>query len=53
VRLVADGLADREIDDCIALMELTIKSYLERILKRLCARNRVHAAVFVTMRGCL
>jgi two-component system, NarL family, response regulator DevR len=53
LRLVAHGFPNREIGDRLGLSDLTIKSYLEVILKQLGARNRVHAAVFATARGWL
>jgi DNA-binding NarL/FixJ family response regulator len=51
--LVADGLSNREIGERVHLSELTIKSYIEDLLKRLGARNRVHAAILATRRGWL
>lgn len=53
LRLVADGLSNREIGEQISLSELTVKSYIEDLLKRLGARNRVHAAIIATRRGWL
>jgi two-component system, NarL family, response regulator DevR len=53
MRLVAEGLSSREIGDRLALSELTIKSYLEAILKQLVARNRIQTAVVATVRGWL
>ena len=53
LRLVADGLSNREIAQQVNLSELTIKSYIEDLLKQLGARNRVHAAVLATRRGWL
>jgi DNA-binding NarL/FixJ family response regulator len=53
LRLVADGLSNREIAEHIHLSELTVKSYIEDVLKQLGARNRVHAAVLATKRGWL
>ena len=51
LRLVAQGLSNREIADRMHLSELTIKGYIEDILQRLGARNRVHAAALATRRG--
>jgi two-component system, NarL family, response regulator DevR len=51
LRLVADGLSNREIAEHVHLSELTIKSYIEDLLKQLGARNRVHAAILATRRG--
>jgi two-component system response regulator DevR len=53
LRLVADGLSNREIAEHVHLSELTIKSYIEDLLKQLGARNRVHAAILATRRGWL
>jgi two-component system response regulator DevR len=53
LRLVADGLSNREIAEHVHLSELTVKSYIEDLLKQLGARNRVHAAVLATRRGWL
>jgi two-component system, NarL family, response regulator DevR len=53
LRLVADGLSNREIAAHVNLSELTVKSYMEDLLKQLGARNRVHAAVLATRRGWL
>jgi two-component system, NarL family, response regulator DevR len=53
LRLVADGLSNREIAAHVHLSELTVKSYIEDMLKQLGARNRVHAAILATRRGWL
>jgi two-component system response regulator DevR len=53
LRLVADGLSNREIAEQVHLSELTVKSYIEDMLKQLGARNRVHAAILATRRGWL
>jgi two-component system response regulator DevR len=53
LRLVADGLSNREIAGQVHLSELTVKSYIEDLLKQLGARNRVHAAILATRRGWL
>jgi len=53
LRLVADGLSNREIAAHVHLSELTVKSYIEDLLKQLGARNRVHAAILATRRGWL
>jgi DNA-binding NarL/FixJ family response regulator len=53
LRLVADGLSNREIAEQVSLSELTVKSYIEDLLKQLGARNRVHAAMIATRRGWL
>jgi len=53
LRLVADGLSNREIAEQVQLSELTVKSYIEDLLKQLGARNRVHAAILATRHGWL
>ena len=53
LRLVADGLSNREIAERVHLSGLTVKSYIEDLLKRLGARNRAHAAILATRRGWL
>ncbi len=51
LRLVAEGLSNREIAGRSHLSEYTVKGYVEEILERLGARNRVHAAILATKRG--
>jgi two-component system response regulator DevR len=51
LRLVAEGRSNREIAERIFLSELTVKGYIEEILRQLGARNRVHAAILATKRG--
>lgn len=51
LRLVAEGLSNREIAERTHLSEYTVKGYVEDILERLGARNRVHAAILATKRG--
>jgi DNA-binding NarL/FixJ family response regulator len=51
LRLVAEGLSNREIASRTHLSEYTVKGYVEEILARLGARNRVHAAIVATKRG--
>jgi DNA-binding NarL/FixJ family response regulator len=53
LRLVSDGLSNREIAEQVHLSELTVKSYIEDLLKQLGARNRVHAAILATRHGWL
>ena len=53
LRLVADGLSNREIAEHVHLSGLTVKSYIEDLLRQLGARNRVHAAILATRRGWL
>jgi len=49
--LVAEGLSNREIATRTHLSEYTVKGYVEEILERLGARNRVHAAIVATKQG--
>jgi two-component system, NarL family, response regulator DevR len=51
LQLIAEGLSNREIGARTHLSELTVKSYVEEILRHLRARNRVHAAILATKRG--
>ncbi|HEV7664142.1 MAG TPA: response regulator transcription factor [Chloroflexota bacterium] len=51
LRLVAEGLSNREIAERTHLSEHTVKGYVEEILERLGARNRVHAAIVATKQG--
>jgi two-component system response regulator DevR len=51
LRLIAEGLSNREIAERAHLSEYTVKGYVEEILERLDARNRVHAAILATKRG--
>jgi DNA-binding NarL/FixJ family response regulator len=53
LKLVADGLSNREIGEQVHLSELTVKSYIEDLLKQMGARNRVHAAILATRNGWL
>ena len=48
---MAEGLSNREIAERRHLSEYTVKGYVEEILERLGARNRVHAAILATKRG--
>jgi DNA-binding NarL/FixJ family response regulator len=53
LRLVSDGLTNREIAEYVHLSELTVKSYIEDLLKQVGARNRVQAAILATRQGWL
>jgi GAF domain-containing protein len=48
LRLMADGLSNREIAGRVHLSENTVKSHVQEILRRLKVRNRVQAAVRAT-----
>jgi two-component system response regulator DevR len=51
LQFVAEGRSNREIAERMYLSELTVKGYIEEILRQLGARNRVHAAILATKRG--
>jgi GAF domain-containing protein len=51
LRLITDGLTNREIAGQIHLSENTVKSHVQEIFRRLEARNRVQAAVRATKAG--
>jgi DNA-binding NarL/FixJ family response regulator len=51
LRLVAEGLSNREIAGRTHLSEHTVKGYVEEIIERLGARNRVNAAIVATKQG--
>lgn len=50
LRLVAQGLSNREIAQRVHLSEHTVKGYVEELLQQLGARNRVQAAILATKR---
>ena len=51
LRLITEGLSNKEIATRIHLSENTVKSHIQAILRRLEARNRVQAAVRATKAG--
>ena len=48
LRLLAEGLSNKEIASRIHLSENTVKTHIQEILRRLEVRNRVQAAVRAT-----
>ena len=51
LRLVAQGLPNREIADALSLSEHTVKSHLANILAKLHLRSRAHAAAYAVQAG--
>jgi DNA-binding NarL/FixJ family response regulator len=45
LRLLTEGLSNREITSRVHLSENTVKTHIQEILQRLEARNRVQAGV--------
>ena len=48
LELVAEGLTNRQIGDCLHLSEKTVKNYVSTMLKKLSMDTRTEAAVFAT-----
>ena len=48
LRLLTEGLSNKEIASRVHLSENTVKTHVQEILRRLDARNRVQAAVRAT-----
>lgn len=53
LRLLADGLANREIGQRLAITEGTVKTHTKHILRKLGAEDRTHAVVIGMTRGVL
>ena len=51
LRLVAQGMSNREIADVLSLSEHTVKSHLANILAKLHLRSRAHAAAYAVQAG--
>ena len=49
LRLVAEGMSDKEIGTKLGISERTVQTYLTRIMLKLQAKNRVNAAVLFFM----
>lgn len=51
LRLVAQGLANKEIADALGLSEHTVKTHLQNIMEKLHLRSRAHAAAYAVQVG--
>jgi DNA-binding NarL/FixJ family response regulator len=51
LRLISDGLANREIGERLFLSEETVKSHVRHLLAKLQARSRAHAVAVGFRRG--
>lgn len=51
LRLIAQGLSNKEIGGQMTLSENTVKSYVQDLLQKIGARNRVEAAIIASKKG--
>lgn len=51
MRLIARGLSNTEIASSIFVSEGTVKTHVNRILRKLALRDRVHAVLFAYETG--
>lgn len=51
LRLVAQGLANKQIAEALGLSEHTVKTHLQNILEKLHLRSRAHAAAYAVQAG--
>ena len=53
LRLMSRGFSNREIAECLCLSENTVKGYVQEVLRRLEAKNRVEAVMIASRQGWL
>lgn len=53
LQLMSQGFSNREIADRLFLSENTVKGYVQEVLRRLSAKNRVEAVMIASRRGWL
>jgi DNA-binding NarL/FixJ family response regulator len=53
LRLMAQGLSNKQIAERLFLSENTVKGYVQEVLRRLGARNRLEAVMIANRRGWL
>lgn len=51
LRLVAQGISNQEISTALAISESTVKTHINRILRKLDAKDRTQAAIMALKRG--
>src|SRR5262249_20317084 len=51
IRMVAQGLENKEISESLSISIVSVKHYLSRIFKKLSLRNRVELALFAIRSG--
>ena len=53
LQLMSQGFSNREIADRLFLSENTVKGYVQEVLRRLSAKNRVEAVMIASRKGWL
>ncbi len=53
LQLMSQGFSNREIAERLYLSENTVKGYVQEVLRRLGARNRLEAVMIASRRGWL